>query len=88
MVWGCLLWEGVGFSCKLDEKMDGDLYVAILEYKLQNSFEHYGKPLMTSSSSKTMTQENLQKMPRNGFEALYGLESHHTLILLKICGTT
>ena len=43
MMWGCMLWEGVGFSCKIDGKMDGDLYVAILEDELQNSLDHYGK---------------------------------------------
>ena len=34
MMWGCMLWESVGFSCKIDGKMDGDLYVAILEDEL------------------------------------------------------
>lgn len=43
MVWGCMLWEGTGFSCRIDGKMDGDLYVGILEDELQNSLEYYGK---------------------------------------------
>ena len=31
MVWGCMLWDGVGYACKIDGKMDADLYVSILD---------------------------------------------------------
>ena len=31
MVWGCMMWEGPGFACKIDGRMDGDLYIKILE---------------------------------------------------------
>ena len=27
MMWGCMTWEGVGFSSKIDGRMDGDLYL-------------------------------------------------------------
>ena len=43
MMWGCILWEGIGYYCKIDGKMDGDLYISILEDELQNSLEYYGK---------------------------------------------
>jgi len=43
MVWGCMLWDGVGYSCKIDGRMDGDLYVSILDEDLQASLEYYGK---------------------------------------------
>jgi transposase len=43
MVWGCMTWEGVGMATKIDGKMDGDLYVAILEDELQGTLEYYGK---------------------------------------------
>jgi DDE superfamily endonuclease len=70
MMWGCMLWKGVGFSCKIDGKMDGDLYVAILEDELQNSLEHYGKttddiifqqdndPKHTCKKARTWFQDN------------------------------
>ena len=45
MMWGCMLWEGPGFATKIEGKMDADLYVQILEEKLQESFEYYGKTL-------------------------------------------
>src|SRR4030081_2073260 len=35
MMWGCMMWEGVGFECKIDGGMDGDLYAQILEDDLQ-----------------------------------------------------
>ena len=43
MIWGCMTWDGPGFACKIDGRMDGDLYVAILEDELQNSLQFYGK---------------------------------------------
>ena len=30
MMWGCMGWDGVGFACKIDGKMDADLFVSIL----------------------------------------------------------
>jgi transposase len=43
MVWGCMMWEGVGYACKIDGRMDGDLYVKILDEEVQDSIEYYGK---------------------------------------------
>ena len=30
MMCGCMMWEGAGYACKCDGKMDVDLYVQIL----------------------------------------------------------
>ena len=43
MIWGCILWEGVKDACKIDGRMDGDLYIKILEDDLQSSFAFYDK---------------------------------------------
>jgi hypothetical protein len=43
MMWGCMLWEGPGFACKIDGKMDGELYVKIMQDELQESLTYYGK---------------------------------------------
>jgi hypothetical protein len=43
MVWGCMLWEGVGYACRIDGRMDADLYCKILEDDLQSSIDYYGK---------------------------------------------
>jgi hypothetical protein len=34
MMWGCMLWEGPGYACKIDGRVDGDLYIKILDDKL------------------------------------------------------
>jgi hypothetical protein len=43
MIWGCMLWDGVGYACKIDGTMDADLYVQILEDDLQASIKFYDK---------------------------------------------
>jgi transposase len=42
MLWGCMTWEGVGFACKIDGNMDGQLYKEILEDELLQTLEYYG----------------------------------------------
>ena len=43
MMWGYMLWEGVGFACKIDGRMDGELYTKILQDELQETLAFYGK---------------------------------------------
>jgi hypothetical protein len=43
MMWGCMLWEGVGYACRIEGKVDAELYTQIMEDGLQNSLEYYGK---------------------------------------------
>ena len=43
MMWGCMSWDGVGDSCKINGRMDSALYVEILEEELQASVEWWGK---------------------------------------------
>lgn len=43
MIWGCMFWEGPGYATHIQGKMDADLYVSILEDKLQQSLEYYQK---------------------------------------------
>ncbi len=31
MVWGCMVWEGVGYACRIDGRMDGDLSIKFLD---------------------------------------------------------
>jgi transposase len=43
MMWGCMSWDGIGYACKIDGRMNADLYVSILEDDLQASLEWWGK---------------------------------------------
>ena len=43
MLWECFTWNGTGQACKIDGKMDADLYVRILEEDLMGSLEEWGK---------------------------------------------
>ena len=49
-----MLWEGVGYGCKIDGKMDGELYTKILQDELQESLAYYGK----DPSSVIFQQDN------------------------------
>jgi len=42
MMWGCFCWDGVGYACKIDGKMDKELYCRILDDYLLDSIEYYG----------------------------------------------
>jgi transposase len=54
MMWGCMLWDGVGFACKIDGRMDRELYTKILEDELQESLAYYQK----NPSSIIFQQDN------------------------------
>ncbi len=38
-----MLWDGVGYACKIDGRMDKELYVKILDKDLEASLKYYGK---------------------------------------------
>jgi len=40
-MWGCMIWEGAEYACKIDGKMDGNLYMQILHKELQESIKFY-----------------------------------------------
>ena len=42
MIWGCMTWHGVSYAAKIDGRIDGDLYLQILKYKLLNTIQYHG----------------------------------------------
>jgi hypothetical protein len=42
MLWGCITSQGVGFACRIDGRMDAELYTRILGGELLNTLRHYG----------------------------------------------
>ena len=93
MVWGCMMWEGPGIACKIDGRMDGDLYVTILEDELKPALITMAKTQKTSSSSRTMTPSTPARRPRTGSRimkwSIYcGQHSLQTSIQLNTYGNT
>jgi hypothetical protein len=43
MMWGCMLWEGIGYATRIEGRMDAELYCSILEDELQQSLDFYHK---------------------------------------------
>jgi len=41
MLWGCITYEGFGFSCKVDGNMDAELYSQILRDELIQTIDYY-----------------------------------------------
>ena len=70
MIRGCMTWEGAGYACSIDGKMDGDLYVKILDEELQESIRFIIKPRMTLFFNRTMTPNTLAQRPNNGFKTM------------------
>ncbi len=67
MVWGCILWEGVGYACKIEGIMDKEVFVEILENHLQDSLEYYGK----NSADIIFQQDNDSKHNANMAKAWF-----------------
>ena len=78
MIWGCMLWKGVGYATRIEGRMDGELYRSILEDELQSSIRYYdlnaddvifqqdNDPKHTSKKAKDWFQEhdmNVLKWP-------------------------
>ena len=42
MVWGCMTAQGTGYACKIEGRMDSELYVNILNDELLRSLNYYG----------------------------------------------
>ena len=42
MVWGCMTPQGVGYMCKIDGRMDAELYTSILQDEFLETVEFYG----------------------------------------------
>ena len=42
MLWGCMAAEGVGYSCRIDGRMDAELYTRILGDEFIRTLDYYG----------------------------------------------
>src|SRR3954454_11823083 len=93
MMWGCMLWEGVGYACKIDGKMDGELYTKILQDELQESLVHYGKDPSTvffqqDNDPKHKSMMAMAWLKDHGFKSSHGQHNPQILNTLNISGNT
>ena len=68
MLWGCMTERGVGYACRIDNRMDGDLYIRILGDELQSSLEYYGLEhnniIFQHDNASVHTTQKVKKMAR------------------------
>ena len=67
MLWGCFGWDGVGYSCKIDGRMDATLYVFILEDELQLSLQHWGKKIEEEVFQQNNDPKHTSQKAKNWF---------------------
>ena len=41
MLWGCMTYDGIGYACRIIDRMNADLYVSILGDELMETIEYY-----------------------------------------------
>ena len=75
MMWGCMTWEGIGFCCKIDGRMDKELYTQILEEELQQTLDHYGLTPAEVIFQQDNDPKHTSKMATNW------LQNHHFTVL-------
>ena len=67
-MWGCMFWEGCGYACQIKGKMDGELYVDILEENLEASLEYYGKEREDFTFQQDNDPKHRSKKAQNWFK--------------------
>jgi Transposase/DDE superfamily endonuclease len=68
MIWGCILWDGPGFACRIDGTMDAELYVQILEDELLQSIGYYGKDMEDIIFQQDNDPKHTSKRAKNWFQ--------------------
>lgn len=75
MMWGCMTAQGVGYACRIDGRMDSELYTNILGDDFLRSLEYYGmdvnKIIFQQDNDPKHTSHTAQKwFEDNGVELL------------------
>ena len=68
MMWGCMSWHGVGFACRIDGKMDGELYESILKDELMKTLEWFGQGVGDIVFQQDNDLKHTCKRARNWFK--------------------
>ena len=70
MIWGCMFWDRLGYACKINGRIDGDLNVQIMEEDLKASMDYCGKTTQDGFFSKIMIPSIPAKRPKLGFKTV------------------
>src|SRR5271170_265707 len=75
MLWGCMTAKGVGYACRIDGRMDAQLYTNILSDELIQSLEYYGLELgnivfQQDNDPKHTSRAARNWLDENGIETL------------------
>ena len=65
-----MFWDGCGYACKINWRIDGDLHVQIMIEELEANMDYYGKNSEYVVFSKIMTQSTLAKKPKVGLKTV------------------
>ena len=68
MMWGCICWQGPGYTTKIDRRMDRDLYLSILKEELQETFRYYNFRLSDIIFHRIMILSTLVKKSKHGLK--------------------
>jgi hypothetical protein len=68
MMWGCMTWKGIGYSCKINGKMNADLYTDILEDDLLETMRFYGKSPSDIIFQQDNDPKHTSKMAKEWFK--------------------
>ena len=91
MMWHCMMWDGVGYACKIDGRVDGEPYTQILQDEFQKALPTMARIPPLSTSSRTMTLTISPRWPEFGLKIMTSKSFHgqhhlQTSIQLNISG--
>lgn len=69
MIWGCMLYDGCGYMCKIDGKMDAQLYTSILDDYVEKSAEHYSHSLGDMIFQQDNDPKHTSQRAKNWFKS-------------------
>ena len=83
MMWGYMSWDGVGYCCKIDGRMDAEPYSQNLEDEVQNSLEWWGKGPADIIFQQDNDPKHTSKLAKSWFKD-HGIQVRETLQNLQI----
>ena len=68
MMWGYMGWNGVGYTTRIEGRIDADLYVSIIEDELQETLCYYDKTNTSIIFQQDNNPKHTSKKAQNWFK--------------------